>query len=901
MQPTVEQAPVPTGMVAFLFSDIEGSTLRWDAYGEAMREALRRHDEILRVEIASRRGYVFKTIGDAFCAAFWTAGEALDAAVGAQRRIAAEGFEGVGGLRVRMAIAAGEADERDGDYFGTAVNRVARLLGATHGGQVLLSGAAADLVERAAPDGIGLRHLGTIPLRGFQEPERVYQALAPDLSSEFQALRALETPPNNLPAQTTSFVGRSEDVARVESALKESRLVTILGAGGIGKTRLALRAAAGVLNDLRDGAWFVDLAAITSENSIESAILSALGADQSSSAPPLDTLVAYLAERELLLVLDNCEHVIGGVARVAAAILAACAHASVLATSRESLGILGERVFPLSTLDLASSVRLFNDRALAAAPSFNAAGGTATVEEICRRLDGIALAIELAAARVRTMSVETLSQHLDLRLLAGGRDRRPRQQTMRALVDWSYDLLDDGERALLRGCAVFVGGFTLAAATAVGAGGSPDELVVLDTLSSLVDKSLVAVDAREPEYRYRLLEPIRQYAAERLEEAGETADLRERHARAFAAVARDGYGAWETNPSSDWLARLARELGNVRAALQWSLDEKRDLELGAQIAGWVAPVFSRLSLLAEGVARCEQALSSGVALSKEDEARLRHVLSMLYNNQGGIENVLVEARAAATLYRDAHDGRGLARALSQVASQAARQSRYDEARPAADEALRYARESGDRRLLAYTLLRCAAALAPEGADRVRGCYAESAEIFASLGRDDETARALIWWAQFEAEAHEYRAAAKRSEQARRLASEDLSMHVNTDIASYYLALGDAAAAAPFACEGLALAAAAGHPICAPNAISYLAAAVSESDAREAARLLGYAQARFREVKWEPVAHDRTILEGLRGSLSSRLDDVELAALFAEGAAWSLDVAAARATATYRTA
>ena len=896
----MEQAPVPAGTVAFLFSDIEGSTLRWDVYGEAMRDALRRHDEILRAEIESRRGYVFKTIGDAFCAAFPTVAEALDAAVGAQRRVAADGFEGVGGLRVRMAIAAGEADERDGDYFGAAVNRAARLLGAAHGGQVLLSGIAADLVVQAAP-AVALRHLGTVPLRGFKEPERVYQALASDLTSEFEALRALETPPNNLPAQTTSFVGRTQDVARVESALQESRLVTILGAGGIGKTRLALRAAAGRLNDLRDGVWFVDLSPVSSGRAIESTILSALGADQGGGAAPLDTLLTYLSKRELLLVLDNCEHLVSDVARVAGEILAGCPHGSVLATSREALGVLGERVYPLSTLDLASAVRLFNDRALAAAPSFDPVAGAAIVEDICTRLDGIALAIELAAARVRTMSLETLSHHLELRLLTGGRDRRPRQQTMRALVDWSYELLGDEERALMRGCAVFAGGFTLGAVTAVCGGEALDELLVLDALSSLVDKSLVAVEARDPQYRYRLLEPVRQYAAERLAEAGQTEELRRKHARAFAAVARAGYEEWDTNPATDWLPRLTRELGNLRAALRWSIEDGHDPVQGARIAANVAPVFLRLSLLAEGIAACEEALRLVPAPAGADEARLRYVLSMLYNNQGGIENVLVQARAAASLYREIGDMRGLVRALSQVAHQAARQARFDEAQTSAAEVLALARQLGDRRLLAYTLQRCASAFAPDGADRVRACYAESVELFTLLGRDDETARALTWWAQFEAEVQEYRAAAERSAQARLLAGSDLAMHLSSDTASYYLVLGDAAAAAPFAREALTLAAQAGHPIVAPNAISYVAAIVCQTDAFEAARLLGYAQAQLFAAQWEPVAHDRSILENLRSALVRRFEEAELTSLLAEGAAWTQDVAVARATATYRRA
>ncbi|HXO17061.1 MAG TPA: adenylate/guanylate cyclase domain-containing protein, partial [Candidatus Dormibacteraeota bacterium] len=316
----------PTGTVVFLFSDIEGSTRRWERYGDAMREALRRHDEILRAQIEARRGYIFKTIGDAFCAAFWTVGEALEAAVEAQRGIGREDFGAIDGLSVRMAMHAGETDERDGDYFGPALNRTARLLSAGHGGQILLSRVAADLALQALPDGVTLRHLGTLPLRDLDEPESVYQPIAADLRSEFKALRALENPPNNLPRQSTSFVGRRDDLARVEALLEGGALVTIVGAGGIGKTRLALEVAASHLADERDGAWFVDLSSIATDASISEAMLSALGAPHSPDLAPLDALLAHLEKRELLLMLDNSEHVIAGVAAVAATIVARCPH-----------------------------------------------------------------------------------------------------------------------------------------------------------------------------------------------------------------------------------------------------------------------------------------------------------------------------------------------------------------------------------------------------------------------------------------------------------------------------------------------------------------------------------------------------------------------------------------------
>jgi predicted ATPase/class 3 adenylate cyclase len=893
----VKSATLPTGTVAFLFSDIEGSTRRWDADREAMRDALRRHDEILRFEIERRRGYVFKTIGDAFCAAFWTIPEALEAAVEAQRRLGSEDLGPVGGLAVRMAIHAGETDERSGDYFGPALNRTARLLSAGHGGQVLLSGFAADLALPALRDGVTLRHLGTLPLRDLKEPERVYQPTAKGLRSEFKPLRALETPPNNLPRQVTSFVGRQEDAMRVEVLLNGGALVTLVGAGGIGKTRLALEVAASRINDERDGAWFVDLSTVTEGGLIAGTILSVLGAQLRTDGETVESLLEYLAKRELLLLLDNSEHLVAEVASIVAQIVARCPQVTVLATSREPLDLSGERVYRLSSLDSASAVQLFADRALAADPTFRLDGNRATIEEICGRMDGMALAIELAAARVKSMSLENLSRRLELRMLAGGRDRRPRQQTMQALIDWSYALLAPDERRCLRRCALFVGGFSLEVAETVCDDG-PDSRAVLDLLSSLVDKSLIVLDTREMDQRYRLLEPIRQYAREKLVESDETAEISRRHACAFAACAAATYEQWDTGPQADWLGALQRDLSNFRAALRWTVEDGNDLGLGAQMVADTTLIFLRLALLSEGVEWCKRVLGAGLALPNAIEARLRYGLSMLYSNIGVNKKVLEEALIAASLYRRAGDPRGLARALSQVASRYAQQSRDDEAKAAAEEALALARDSGDDRLVADTLRRCAEAFGADGMDAVRLRYEKSVAIFRPLGRDDETARALVWWAQWEAEAGDFRAAAELMLEAGRLDSRDVvTMFLSNDVASYYLAVGDTGRAEPFAREALTAAAKAHHPVLMPLAISYLAAIASSRDASMAARLAGFAEDRLRAADWQRPGYEQAITDGLFASLKKSLREAELARLLEEGAMWNDDEAVARGLST----
>jgi predicted ATPase/class 3 adenylate cyclase len=883
----VQATGFPSGIVVFLFSDIEGSTRRWESHAAAMRDALRLHDAIVRSAIEGRRGYVFKTIGDAFCAAFWTIEEALEAAIDVQRRLASEDFKAVGGLRIRMAIHAGETDERSGDYFGSAVNRTARLLGAGHGGQILLTGVAADFAMAAPPAGISLRRLGTLPLRDVKDPERVYQPVGEGLRSEFAPLRALETPPNNLPLQRTSFVGRHDDVVRIDALLDDSALVTIVGAGGIGKTRLALEVAAARLADEPDGVWLADLASIGNPALIAGTLLTSLGAQPSPGVEPLDDLLAYLENRDLLLVLDNSEHLVAEVAEIAARVLERTRHVSILATSRQPLDVSEERVYRLGSLDTGAAVALFSDRARAVDREFSLKKHAAEVKEICERLDGIALAIELAAARVRTLSIGDLLQHLELRLLAGGRDRRPRQQTMRALIDWSYDLLAADEKRALYRCAVFSRGFTLAAASVVCDERDAARTPVLELLGSLVDKSLVVAESPDGERRYRLLEPIREYALEKLNESGGAPETRRRHAVAFDAFAGAAYDEWESGPAADWLARMERDLPNIRTALQWSVGEGRDLDLGARLVADATPIFLRMSFLGEGASWCERALTSGRGLPRGVEARLRYGLSMLFSNLGANKQVLEQAMQAVSLYREADDARGLTRALSQVSARYAPLGRYEEAREAAEEALRIARGLGDRRLLADILRRCAGAFGGDGAPAVRARYHESVEVFRTLGRDDETARALTWWGQWEAASGNFREAAQRMLEAIELDRRNLvTMFLESDVAGCFLAIGDAAAAESHAREALVLASKAHHRVLVGISISHLAATAATSDPARAARLIGFAEEELRAAEWQRADYEQHIVDELRATIERAMSTAEIARLLAEGAAWS---------------
>jgi len=877
-----------------MFTDVEASTRRWERYGDAMRDALRRHDAILREEIEGREGYVFKTIGDAFCAAFPAASRALEAAIAVQRRLAGEDFSTVDGLFVRMAINAGQTDERDGDYFGPAVNLTARLMTAAHGGQILISGMAADLLLPYLPNGVVLRHLGSLPLKDIQAPERVYQPIAQGLRSDFKPLRALETPPNNLPRQSTSFVGRHEDLARVEALLDEGPLLTIVGAGGIGKTRLALEVAAARLNDERDGAWFVDLSSIATAGLIPATILAAVGGERSPDGEALDDLLDFLEKRQMLLVLDNSEHLVSEVAALVAQIILRCTELTVLATSRSPLDISGERIYRLSSLDSASAVQLFGDRARAANSAFVLDKKLAAVQQICRRLDGIALAIELAAARVRTMSIESLASHLELRLLTGGRDRRPRQQTMRALIDWSYDLLSDDERMALRRASVFARGFTLATAAAVCSLDN-DEWKILDLLTSLAEKSLLVVDVQGDDQRYRFLEPIREYAYEKLVEIGELSATLCRHASALASLARDAYEEWDRGPQPSWLTRFEAELPNLRNALRWAFDEANDKMLGAAIVADTAVLFLRLGFLDEGTEYCQRVLGARLGLAPSLEGRLRYGLSMLYSNLGADKKCLEAAIAAVSCYREAGDERGLARALSQVSSRYALQSRYAQAKEAANEALHLARESDDRRLLADVLRRCATTFASDGPEIVRSMFAQSVRLFRALGRGDDTWRALTWSAQWEMTVSNYAEAAAQLLEAATVDERDSAMMFTAgDIANCYLALGDWQRAAPFVRQSLGLGAKLRHSVVIATAVMQLALMASKNDPKCAARLTGYAEERFRAVGYEPSAPEDGFVRRLHESFRDALELAELDRLLKEGATWSDDQAVAHA-------
>jgi predicted ATPase len=564
-------------VVTFLFTDVEGSTHRWEADADGMRKALAAHDDVLRSAIQAHGGLLFKHTGDGVCAAFGSPKAAVDAAIAAQRALE---------LPVRMGLATGEAELRDGDYFGAVLNRAARVMAAGHGGQILLADSTAVLLSGADLVDLGPRRLRDVPM-----PVGVFQVSGPGLRTDFPPLRALDTSPGNLRPQTTSFIGRESEVAELQDALKAHRLVTLTGVGGVGKTRLALEVASRLAGEFPDGVWFFELAVVADPAAVPDAVAAVLGITQQPGNSVSESVAAALEGRVRLLVFDNCEHVLDDAADLIEAILAQSATVRIVATSREGLGVADEQVWPVPSLDLSAgidsaAVNLFVERAQSVAPRFSMGGpdDMAAVVDICRRLDGIPLAIELAASRMASMTPIEVNDRLDqrFRLLIGSRRGLERHQTLRHAVAWSYDHLEEAEKTLLERCSVFAGGFDLQSACAV-AGFAEDDFVVLDQLDALVRKSLLVVERSSGRTRFSILETIRQFGEEQLAASDAAEEVRAAHAHHFAEKGADILALWDSPRQRDAYTWFATELANLRTAFRWAAD-RGDLDDAATIA-----------------------------------------------------------------------------------------------------------------------------------------------------------------------------------------------------------------------------------------------------------------------------------------------------------------------------
>jgi len=599
------EVKLPAGTVTFLLTDIEGSTRLWESVPEAMEVALERHNRLVTGVIEEHGGVVVTSRGegDSFFVVFPSAVSAVEAAGACQLRLGSEPWPAGAALRVRMGLHTGEAHVQEGDYVDHApINRCARVKAAAHGGQVLVTQATRGLAGEGLRGGFGLRRLGEFRLRDLADPELIYQLTHADLRADFPPINTLSERTSNLPIQVTTFVGRTGELAQIASLMKGNRLITLMGPGGSGKTRLAVQVAADLNGRFPDGQWLVELAALADPRLVAPQVAEVL------RQPEFD--VGKLAAKRLLIVLDNCEQVIGACAELVASVLRTCPGIAVLATSREPLTIAGEQVVRIGPLEAADATELFVERAALVRPDLHlSAPEMTTIAAICQRLDGIPLAIELAAARMRGMTPSEILDRLQDRfrlLTSRSTTTSKRHQTLRAAVTWSYELLEASERILFRRLSVFSGGWRMASAEAVCAEGFPDEgYDITDLILTLVDKSLVVVHGQNLS-RYGMLETLREFGREKLEEAGELAELERRHGEYFLAL----------STSADWPTAMLwpdprahdviPDLDNFRAALRWSKGQPPDTELGLVVGA--APLWMAVGRFAEGQLALTEAL-----------------------------------------------------------------------------------------------------------------------------------------------------------------------------------------------------------------------------------------------------------------------------------------------------
>ena len=792
--------PLPAGTVTFLFTDIEGSASLWEQHSDAMQAALARHDALLQTTVTGQNGAVVKTTGDGCFAAFHTAPEALAAALDIQQAFRAEDWPAETPLKVRAALHTGAAEQRDNDYFGTTLNRTARLLSIGHGGQTLLSAVTQELVRDNLPPRVTLASLGEHRLKDLQRPETVYQLQHPDLAQEFPPLRSLNNPalPNNLPQQTTSFIGREAAIQQVKGLLEKTRLLTLTGSGGCGKTRLSLQVAAEMLDGAGDGVWLVELASLADPALVPQTVANVLGVKEEPGTPLTQTLADYLKPKRMLILLDNCEHLVNAAAQLADALLKNCPNITLLATSREALNITGETQYGVPSLSLPpllpsipssqggmnltfppsqggtkggsspsqgetqgggtleslsqfEAVRLFIERATLVQSSFAVTNDNApALAQLCVQLDGIPLAIELAAARVRSLPVKEINARLDnrFRLLTGGsRAALPRQQTLRALIDWSYDLLNAQEKALFCRLSVFAGGWTLEAAEAIGPDPPcpiadalplpfPDTLVprggdstpglfpetaanesekgmgsasaighggvglqaweVLDLLTGLTDKSLVAAETGAVT-RYRLLETMKQYAAEKLREGGQEAAARHRHLAFYLALGEEAEAQWRGPEAGQWLNRLETEHANLRAALSWALEDVGSAEAGLRLGAGLRWFWFNRGFVSEGLPILTEALTrAGDAVPALTRAKAFNGLGFLSGAQGDLVQAKHAYERSLALHREAGNLKGAASLLNNLGTLAQGQGDGAEAKRLYEEALALKRSEGIR-------------------------------------------------------------------------------------------------------------------------------------------------------------------------------------------------------------
>jgi predicted ATPase/class 3 adenylate cyclase len=742
-----------------MFTDIVGSTKLWENEPDAMSRALARHDAIMREVIALNHGHVFKTVGDAFCAVFPRAIDAVTCSVDAQRALAKESWPDEARITVRMALHTGASEERDGDYFGPTVNRAARLEAVAHGNQVVISGATYELVVGVLPADVALRDLGKHLLKDLSRPESIYQLVVEGLPDSFPPLRTLDDPStkHNLPAQSTSFIGRATELTMVAALMEQHRLVTLTGPGGTGKSRLALQMAADRVGRFDGGVWFVELAPLSDPPQIAATLSALLQADPGD---PIETLVKALSDHDTLIILDNCEHLLAASAQLVDVLLRRCPGARFVSTSREALGVNGEHVLripPLGVLDqraavsadvarTSDAVRLFEDRARAQQSGFELNDdNAASVISLCRELDGVPLIIELAAAKLRTMSVSDVEGRLAnrLTLLTGGSTASPRQQTLRAMIDWSFDLLDEQQRYVLCQLSVFAGDWSLEAAESVCGGTPIDDVEVVGLVTALVDKSLVQSRLVGTSMRYWLLESIRHYADEHLQGfVNEPLTTKHRHAQWCLAFAERAGAQFNGPDQYDWLSRVDVDWENVERATRFLSESDEGSNDALRIAVALRTFFLNRFRTDEGAALTMGALNApGLKFPSPLRAQALEVAGRCFNQSRQVEKSRECLVLGLEMAREVGDPVAASRLMLLDAYLEFHGGHREAAIAAAQRGVEFAR-GVDQVTLASSLRLCGALRSELGPDHLDQARAETFEAL-TLVREQHDVRSEI--------------------------------------------------------------------------------------------------------------------------------------------------------------
>lgn len=765
---------------AFLFSDIEGSTKLWERAPAEMRDALRQHNELLSGTVREHLGSVFKTVGDGFCCVFQSTADAVKAALDIQRLSLEARWPTSEPIRIRIAIHAGEVEELDGDYFGPTLNLVSRMMAVTRGGHTLLSEAVVELAGNRFPSDASPRDLGEYVLRDIPFPVRLFQLVHPSLPADYPLRRGIIGVKNNLPVQLTSFVGREEEILEIEMSFQRARLLTLVGPGGVGKTRLSVQIGERALAQHADGVWFVELAELSDASLLPQAVASPFHLRDDGERSAADLLADYLRTKSVLLVLDNCEHLIDACATFVDALMRRCPRVKILATSREPLDVPGEVVWRVPTMPIPNmdhqlstevlmqydAIRLFTERSTARLQSFRLTQENApSVARICKRLDGIPLAIELAAARVASLEMDEIVERLEraLSLLTTGpRTLTPRQKTLRGAIDWSYDLLSPAERALFRRLGAFSGTFSMEAVEQVALEGEVDARSFIDLMTSLFDKSLiVTTEGVEEKPHFRMLDTLREYATEKLAESGEETRVRRRHYGYFLSFAKGAEPKLSTGAQRLALVKLNASQDNFRAALSWCR-EVEDVEAGLRLCVSLSRFWQARGFLAEGRGWLESYLSSASSVPADLLAEARLAAGSLACLQGDHIRAGKLCEESLVRFRATGSRRPAAEALRNIAEADEMRGDYASADSRVREALDLAMESDDREGMgeALLLIGCYALRAGKH-DVARRSQEESLRLFRELDHRRGAAKALnvlgltAWETGRYAEAHAF--------------------------------------------------------------------------------------------------------------------------------------------------